>query len=153
NRLRSFSVDHDPGVSCAAHIGMALTVLGHHDQAGARMDECLAIARSIDHPLSLAMAYNFAASMYQIRRDPKVVQELEDVRVEYATKHDFDLFLLLGEIYRGWLLAEQGRREEGAARIQQGLAVYQAIGAELGRPTFLGIFADVCADLERFDEA
>ena len=153
NRLRALSVDHDTGVSCFAHIGLTLMMLGHHDRAAAHMQECLRIARSIDHPLSLAMGYNFAATFYQVRREADVVQELEDVRLDYSTKHDFDVFLLLGEIYRGWLLAERGQRDEGAALIQHGLAVYQAIGSELGRPTFLGILSEVLSELGRFDEA
>jgi predicted ATPase/DNA-binding winged helix-turn-helix (wHTH) protein len=150
NRL---GTDHDPGVSCAAHLAMTLMVLGYQDRAAARMRECLDYARAIDHPLSLAMACNFAATFYQYRREPDVVQQLEDVRLEQSRKHDFDLFRLLGEIYRGWLLAEQGRGEEAAAQIQHGLQVYQAIGAELGRPTFLGILADVWYRLGRSDDA
>ncbi len=153
NRLRAFSVDHDPGVSCAAHTALTLMLLGYQDRAAARMRECLDYAHSIDHPLTLAMAYNFAATFYQFRREPRTVRELEDVRLEYSTKHDFDLFLMLGEIYRGWLLAEQGRAEEGAAQIQRGLAVFQAVGAELGKPTFLGILADVFNRLGRREEA
>jgi predicted ATPase/DNA-binding winged helix-turn-helix (wHTH) protein len=153
NRLPTFSVDHDPGVSCGAHTALTLMMLGYQDRAAARMRECLAYSRSIEHPLSLAMAYNFAATFYQFRREPRVVQELEDVRLEYSTKHDFALFLLLGEIYRGWLAAEQGRGEEGAARIRQGLAVYQAVGAALGRPTFLAILAQLCDELGQHSEA
>jgi DNA-binding winged helix-turn-helix (wHTH) protein/predicted ATPase len=152
-RLRALSVDHDSGVSCAAHTAMTLMILGYQDRAAQRMRDCLGHARSIDHPLSVAMAYNFAATFHQCRREAHIVQELEDVRLEYSRKHDFELFLLLGEIYRGWLLAEQGQREEGAARIHQGLAVYQAIGAELGRPTFLGILAEVCDALDHGEEA
>jgi predicted ATPase/DNA-binding winged helix-turn-helix (wHTH) protein len=150
---RQFSIDHDPGVSCAAHTSLTFLMLGYHDRAAAHMRECLGLARSIDHPLTVAMAYNFAATFYQFRREPEVVRELEEVRLEYATKHDFDLFLLLGEISRGWLLAVEGRREEGLAQIRHGLAAFQAIGAELGRPTFLGILAEVCADLGRTEEA
>ena len=153
NRLRTFSVDHDPGVSCAAHTALTLMMLGYQDRAAERMRACLDYAHAIDHPLSLAMACNFAATFHQFRREPHVVQELEDVRLEQSKKHDFDLFLLLGQIYRGWLLAEQGHGEEAAAQIHHGLAVYQAIGAELGRPTFLGILADVCDRLDRPQEA
>jgi adenylate cyclase len=150
---RQFSIDHDPGVSCAAHAALTLLMLGYSDRAAARMRECLALAHSINHPLTVAMACNFAATCYQVRREPEVVQELEDVRLEYSRKHDFDLFLLLGEIYRGWLAAERGRLEEGLAQIQYGVAAFQAIGAELGRPTFLGILADVYDRLGRTDEA
>jgi predicted ATPase/DNA-binding winged helix-turn-helix (wHTH) protein len=150
---RQFSLDHDPGVSCAAHGALTLLMLGYPDRAAARMRECLDYARAIDHPLTLTMAYNFAATFYQFRREHRVVQELEDVRLEYSKKHDFDLFLLLGEIYRGWLVAEEGRPEEGLGQIGYGLTAFQAIGAELGRPTFLGILAGVYDQLGRSDEA
>ena len=80
------------------------------------------------------------------------MRKLEAVRLAYATKHDFDLFRMLGEFSRGWLAAEEGRCEEGAAQIQSGLMVYQAVGAELGRPTFLGNLADVCGRLGRSEE-
>jgi predicted ATPase len=153
NREGGFTIDHDPGVSCAAHEALALLVMGHVDRATARMRECLAGADGLDHPLSVAMAYNFAAIFYQLLRDPAVVQELEDVRLAYSQRHDFELFLIMGEIYRGWLLAEDGRGAEGMELIQHGLAVYQMVGAELGRPTFLGIFADVCTRLGRHDDA
>jgi DNA-binding winged helix-turn-helix (wHTH) protein len=47
NRLRAFSVDHDSGVSCAAHSAWTLSFLGYPDRAEARMRECLGSARSI----------------------------------------------------------------------------------------------------------
>jgi DNA-binding winged helix-turn-helix (wHTH) protein/predicted ATPase len=153
NRLRGFSLDHDVGVSCMAHIAMVQMALGHEDRATATIRECLAHSRAIDHPLSVAMGYNFAASLFQTRREPQVVRELEEVRLEYATKHDFDLFLMLGEVFRGWLLAQEGNAEEGAARIQGGLTLFQAIGAEMGRPTYLGMLAEVLHKLGRIAEA
>jgi predicted ATPase/DNA-binding winged helix-turn-helix (wHTH) protein len=150
---RQFSVDHDPGVSCGAHTALGLMVLGYQDRATIRMRDCLAEARAIDHPLTLTMAYNFASVLHQFRRERHVVQELEDVRDEYAAKHDFDLFRLLGQIYRGWLAAEDGGIDEGLEQIRYGVMTFQAIGAELGRPTFLGILADVCGRAGRRDEA
>src|SRR6185436_19054336 len=57
------------------------------------------------------------------------------------------------QISRGWLLAEEGRCEEGAASTRNGLMVYQAVGAELGRPTFIGILADICGRLGRAEES
>ena len=123
NRQGGFTIDHDPGVSCTAHEALSLLVLGDVDRATARMRACLDNARALDHPLSVAMAYNFAAIFFQLLREPAVVREIEDVRREYSKKHDFDLFLMLGEIYRGWLLAEDGRGDEGAEVIQHGVAV------------------------------
>jgi predicted ATPase len=150
NRL--FSLDHDPRVSYEAHIALAHMMLGYPDRAATETRDCLAYAHAIDHPLSVALAVNFAAILHQFRRERHVVQELEDVRLEYSTKHDFDMFRLLGEVYRGWLVAEAGHGEDGLAQIRQGLGMYQAIGAELGRPTFLGVLAEVCAELGRTEE-
>jgi DNA-binding winged helix-turn-helix (wHTH) protein/predicted ATPase len=152
NRLRAFSVDHDPGVSCAAHTALTLLALGHPDRAAARMRECLVYAHSIDHPVTLVMALNFAATFYQIRRDARLVQEIEDARLVHATEHGFDLFLGLGEIYRGWLALADGAGEDGLARTRRGLAAYRAVGAALGTPTFLAIVADACARLGRRDQ-
>src|SRR5262249_35168115 len=84
SRLRALLVAHTLAVSCAAHTALRLMVLGYEDRAAARMRDCPAYARSIDHPLSVAMAYNFAATLSQYRREPQVVQELEDVRLEYS---------------------------------------------------------------------
>ncbi len=148
-----FSVDHDPGVASMAHGAWSLQMLGHSDQALARMRACLAHARAIDHPLSIVLAHNFAATFHQFRREPEVVRELVAVCREYATRYDFDVFLLIARIYDAWLLAEAGHREEGLAQLRGGLAAFQAIGSELGRPTFLGIAATIAAELGRRDEA
>jgi predicted ATPase/DNA-binding winged helix-turn-helix (wHTH) protein len=152
NRLRAFSLDHDPGVSCAAHTALTLWALGHPDRAAAQMRECLADARAIDHPVSLVMALNFAATFYQMRRDHRLLEEVEDARAAYATEHGFDLFLALGEVYRGWLAGEAGDGENGLGRIRFGLEIYRGVGAALGTPTFLAIAAKQSADLGRVDE-
>jgi predicted ATPase len=49
--------------------------------------------------------------------------------------------LALGTILRGWALAAQGQGEEGIAQIRQGLAAYQATGAEVVRPVALAALA------------
>jgi hypothetical protein len=42
----------------------------------------------------------------------------------------------------GWALAEQGQGEEGIAQMRQGLAAYQATGAEWSRMYFLVLLAE-----------
>jgi adenylate cyclase len=153
NQLHGFSVGHDPGVSCTAHIAMILMVLGRLDRAATSMEECLRIAGSIEHPVSLDMARNFAAGFHQYLRNRDDVRELEDARFEHATEYGFEMFLHLGEIFRGWLLSEDGRGQEGVETIRRALTAYHETGAELGRPTYLGIFAEVCEKAGRPDEA
>ena len=45
-------------------------------------------------------------------------------------------------ILRGWALAEEGQREDGIARMRQGLADLRATGAGLWRSSFLALLAE-----------
>jgi predicted ATPase len=46
-------------------------------------------------------------------------------------------------IYRGWALSAQGRVEEGIAQMHQGLEASQSTGAEIWRPYFLALLAEL----------
>ncbi|MNP33719.1 hypothetical protein D3C76_1269770 [compost metagenome] len=46
-----------------------------------------------------------------------------------------------GNILQGWARAEQGNIDEGIAQITEGIATYQAAGAELGCSYFLALLA------------
>ena len=47
----------------------------------------------------------------------------------------------MATILQGWVQAEQGEDEVGIAQMRQGLAAYQAVGAELWQPYFLVLLA------------
>jgi predicted ATPase len=147
-----FPLDHDPGVSCIAHTAWTLSALGYPERAAQRMRECVDRARTLDHPVTFAMALNFAIIFHHDQGDREQVQELEDLRFTFATEHGFALFLGLGEVFRGWLQVEAGHGDEGLARIRRGLAAYAGVGAVLGTPTFLATLARVCERLGRVEE-
>ena len=80
-----------------------------------RMRECLARARALDHPVTLVMALNFAATFYQDRGEIGLLREIEDERARLATEHGLPLFLYLGEIHLGWLDCTAGHADDGIA--------------------------------------
>ncbi len=151
-RSAAFRVGQDPGVSCMVYAAWALQLLGYPARAAARMEDALALARSLDHPFSLAYASHFAAGFYQCRRAPDAVKPLEDECRTHATEHGFNLFLMAGAIHRGWLLSVEARGAEGLDQIREGLAAWRAIGAELRRPAFLAAGAEACERLGRAEE-
>lgn len=61
-----------------------------------------------------------------------------------ATEHGFQqrLRLTIGQICRGWALAEQQQEEEGIEQIRRGLATYSAAETSLMLPYFLGFLAE-----------
>jgi predicted ATPase len=153
NRSSAFRLGQDPGVSCTTHAALTLWMLGYPARAAARMQEAFALARSLDHPFSVAYACHFAAGLHQWRRDRQAVQDVEAEALALDTEHGFGLFLTAGAIQRGWLLAEGGREEEGLAQMRDGLARHRDIGAEVLVPAFLALVAEVHAKLGRLAES
>jgi len=149
NRSPAFRLGQDPGVSCTTHAAMTLWMLGYPARAAARMQEAFALARSLDHPFSVSYACHFAAGLHQWRRDRRAVREVEEEALALDTEHGFGLFLTAGVIQRGWLLAEDGREEEGLAQMRDGLARHRSIGAEVLVPAFLAMVAEVYEKLGR----
>jgi len=91
----------------------------------------------LSHPYSSAMALFFAAELHYLRREVEAVRGRAAAAVALSAEQEFPFWLAQGTCLQGWVLTEQGQREEGIAQMRQGLAIYQATGAELGRPYWL----------------
>ena len=143
NRSLVYRGGLDPGLSCTAHLAWTLWVLGYPDRAAARMQEGLALARSVDHPFTLAHACRFASAFHLSRREREAAQEQVDATFALSTEHGFRLFLAVGKFHRGWLLTEQGRGEEGLALMREWLGVCRNIRAECLMPTYLAWLAEM----------
>jgi tetratricopeptide (TPR) repeat protein len=59
---------------------------------------------------------------------------------------------LAEEVAHPWALAEQGQAREGLAQMQQGFAVWQANGQELGKPFWLALWGETHAKVEQVRE-
>jgi len=133
---------HDSGTCCQAIVARILWLLGYPDQALRRFYEALTLAQKLSHPFSLANVLFLAAPVHQLRWEGQAAQERAEALVVLCNEQGFVQFLAGGTILQGWALAEQGQYEEGIAQIRQGLAAYQATGAELWRPYFLALLVE-----------
>ena len=149
NRSLAFRGGLDPGLSCTCHVAWTLWVLGYPARAAARMREGLVLARSLDHPFTLAHACRFAATFHLSRRERDVVQEQIDATFALSTEHGFRVFLAVAQFHRGWLVAEQGREEEGLAQMSEWVAVCRDIRADCLIPTYLAWLAEVYGRIGR----
>jgi len=148
---RTFLYGRDPGVYHTALAANVLWQLGYPAQAQQRMHEALTLAQELSQPFILAYALNVSCVIASLRREREVVQEWAETVITLSTDHRFTFFLPWGAILQGWALAERGR-EERIAQIHQGLAAYQATGAELWQPYFLVLLADACGKIGRKEE-
>jgi len=124
-----------------SHAAWALWFLGQPDKALERMNGALTLAHELSEPHGLAHALFFAAILYQLRREPRIAQELAEEAVTVSSEHGLVLYEAMATTIRGWALNEQGRQEEGIEQMRQGIAANQATGTAVGRPRFLAMLA------------
>ena len=104
--------------------------------------EALALARELSHPHSVVFALQYSALLHQARREVPLVQELAEAVMALSIEQGFTYWLAGGRHLLGWALVEQGQVEEGIAELHQGLATWQATGAELGLTHILARLAE-----------
>jgi len=149
---RSLTFVQDPLVSCRAYAAWTLWHLGYPDQALQRSHEALALARELSHPFSLAQALFFVTSVFHHRREVQKAQEQAEMVISLSLEQGFPFWLSQGTMLRGWTLAQLGQAEEGIAQIRQGLASYQATGAQMGPPYYLALLAEAYGQVGQAEE-
>ena len=130
----------------------SLWFLGRPDQALARIQEAMALAKELSEPHGIAHSLFFAAILHQLRREARMSQEYAEATIAVAVEHGFVMYRALATMTRGWALAEQGREEEAIEQIQQGLAAHLGTGARL-RSQFLALLAEALNKAGRTEEA
>ena len=120
--LASLYGGHDPGVCCLRNAASVLWLQGYPDQALQRTKDALALARELSHPFSLAFALTGSASIHQQRGDVQALGDAVEAGLTLSTEQGFPGMISQQTVLRGWLLAEQGKEEEGIAQILQGSA-------------------------------
>jgi class 3 adenylate cyclase/predicted ATPase len=143
---------YDFGVSCRYYAAYALWHLGYPDQALKRIQEAVSLSRGLSHLYSLSHTAAYAAWLHQLRRESQTVQEQAVEAITLSREHGFAYDLVMGEILRGWALADQGQHEAGIAQIRQGIASWQAIGSETYLTQYLALLAEAYGKVGQAEE-
>jgi predicted ATPase/class 3 adenylate cyclase len=133
----------DTGVVCRSHAAWALWFLGYPDQAIKRNQEALNLAKQLSHPYSLAVALNFSAWLHQLFQDRAATEQQAQEAIALSTEHDFVFWILMGTILRDWAQTDDDQTADGRAQMRQSLTAFQATGAEIMRPYYLALLAEV----------
>jgi len=114
--------------------------------------KAVALGQDVSHPFSLGFALCYGAIAHQFCQDVQRVDELVETAITLSTEQGFVLWLALATVLRIWVLAKQGKAEEGIVQMRQGLADYKAISVNLSRPYLLALLAEVYGGMERSSE-
>jgi predicted ATPase len=143
HRTPAFVYAFDPKVVCLDYLARTLFPLGFVEEAHRRNDEAVAEARRIAHYNSLALPLFFGGTLRQMAGCRNDVEVRADELIRLAEEARFRFWLAGGTILRGWAAAEAGDIEGGVQAMQDGLAEWQATGAEYMVPYFLTLVAEV----------
>ena len=94
------------------------------------------------HPGAVYEALYNASGLHGLRREVQAVHERTAAALALASEHGSAPMLALLQHQQGWVLAAQGRYEEGIAQMRQGLAALQTMGEAVGRPRLLALLAE-----------
>jgi predicted ATPase len=127
--------------------------LGHPDRALALSEDAVALARRVEHPLSLAHALFFAGTVHVVRGELDRTRERAEELIALSEHLGFPLYLGMGRFCRGMARVESGDGEAGLAEMQQALVELAQIASGIGAPAFLFFLAEGLRKVGRHDDA
>ena len=141
----AFIYGDNPATSARSALASVLWLLGYPDQALRCSEENLEILRSlVQHPYSVAFGLTVAAFLRQYLGDPSATRALAEEAVALSEAHGLAFIGAMASIFEGWARTQEGELDEGMAQMRRGLAAQLATGAELARPFWLWLLAEVC---------
>jgi DNA-binding SARP family transcriptional activator/tetratricopeptide (TPR) repeat protein len=124
------------GLAWSAH---AHWLLGNPEQALTRCWEAVGLARSADHPYSLAVALGYLATTHQLVHDRAAAGEAASELINLCERYSFSYYGQWGVVVDGWVRGG----EAGVVRIQQGIDTLRLAGQNARMPYWLYLLADV----------
>jgi class 3 adenylate cyclase/predicted ATPase len=142
-----------PWVIGAVNSALVEWYAGAPDDAIEHSRESLRQARALGWPLTLAYALCMSAAVHQCRGEHEPTLTLAAEVVDLAREHDYPYWIAWGSVLQGWALAAGGALEDGVAKMQAGLDMYQDTGALLFVPSSLALLAETYAKAGRTENA
>jgi DNA-binding SARP family transcriptional activator len=130
------------GMAYGAH---AQWLLGNSEQAVAMCWEAVQLARSADHPYSLAAALGYSAITHQLVQERAGAGEAASELISLCEHYSFSYYREWGVVIDGWLRGGGA----GIVRIQEGIDNLRSAGQHIRMPYWLYLLADVMVQTGR----
>jgi predicted ATPase len=139
-------------VLCRAHLARLLLYLGFADQSQRMMNQAIARAEGMRHPVGLADALSLAAHLAAFHHHPRKTQELAAAITRHSQEHGLPYYSAIGMMMSGWSLAMQDKKASGIDLIREGLESYLATGTRHQHGYYLGLMAEALGESGRDSE-
>jgi predicted ATPase len=148
----AYKSGNDRGIGAHAFAACCHMYLGHPDRALALCQEAVALAKRLEHPLSLANALFQAGVVHFERSEIDRTRERSGDLLGLAERLGFPLYLALGRFFRGWTRVESEEVEAGLVDMQQALGELAGLGSGIGAPQALFQLAKCLRKVGRYEQ-
>jgi predicted ATPase len=142
-----------PQVVLREQLAFVLFCLGYPRQASAQSDAALTEARSLAHPPSLALSFEFGTRLLSLAGEAAALKERTEQLLANAIGQGFPHWRVVGTIYLGWVKVRDGDVNGGIALLRNAVSAYRAAGAKVWVPHFIALMARACAIQGNIEEA
>jgi predicted ATPase/class 3 adenylate cyclase len=115
------------GVVCHTTSALLLWLLGRPEAALERSTKAEALARQLGHPVTIAYTLFHVGFLDLWRHELEDVRRRADEVLEAAEEHEYPIWKAVGLVLQGVAMTGHGQPEEGIARMEQGVAIYQGV--------------------------
>jgi predicted ATPase len=148
-----FLYGQDPTVAGLATGAWALWGCGAGADAEERTEEAIALARELDHPITLTYALGAGGLLAALRDDVAGARRRAGEALEVTEAFRFPVWRAWSLYVLGWAELADGRAERAAETVHTGLSVAHATGTALFEPFALTTLAQAESSLGRHEEA
>ena len=148
----AFTTGHDPGVALGNYGAWSTWLTGNPDLALARVKAALALAESLNHPMSMAFAHCFSSLVHLLRGEREEARRHGQTAVEISEAYKLPVWSAWSHIQLGGALAELGDAEVGIAMVQKNITAWTTTGARAGMTHFMEVLAGACLATGRLDD-
>ena len=135
------SIGTRPDVHATAWAAHAHWLLGHDADALSSCNDAIKLARTIDHPYSLAVALAYGAITRQVRQDSSELKDIVSELRELCERYGFAYYRDWGLVLDGWSRMD----EPGIGLARRGISNLRSAGSFARMPYWLSLLADLLA--------
>jgi predicted ATPase len=143
----------DPEIATQFHVCLTLWGLGRIDEACTLAEEAVAAARAMGHAHTLGHAVTHGAIFAAVCRDVGRALSLSVETIEFANKHEMELWKGYGLLLHGFALALKGDLAQSVEFTERGFASIARTQTGAMVPLHRAMHSRTLAALGRFDEA
>ena len=142
NDLLAASVGENLGIGCRCWAALDVWYLGYPDRAVGYIEEAFEVASDPASSYCLSAVHQYAAILYQLRREPDKVLKHATLAMDMARLQGYEFRFATSNILKGWARTELGEWDDGLAELRAGLAAHTSSGARNSFPYFIGLLAE-----------